>query len=163
MSEKNRSLRTKPPLTPKIGTRGNSAFKKQTLSILPQTRSKLTIRWNNISLHWSFPSTRSSTLSRISCGLGVRDQSDTTPHFPERKNIAPTMIARDTRPSIAKPFGSIWKNSSNKISSKSTSSLPKQLPNSDNLMSIAYPATTHVHPIQSDVGPEAFLSSFDDD
>ena len=79
MSEKSRSLHMKPSLTPKIKTGGNLPSRNRLSLSFRQIRSELTVWCHNISLHWSSLSTRSSTPSRTSRGLGARDQSNTTP------------------------------------------------------------------------------------
>ena len=53
------------------------------------------------------------------------------PSLLEAENIAPIMTVRNKGLSIAGPFRSTWKGLSNKISSKSTSSLSRQPPNPD--------------------------------
>jgi len=53
------------------------------------------------------------------------------PSLLEAENIAPIMTVRNTRLSIVGPSRSTWKGLSNKISSKSTSSLSRQPPNPD--------------------------------
>jgi len=100
---------------------------------LHQIHSELTNWWNNISLRWGFSSMRSSTPSRNNCGLGVRDQSDMIPHFPEQKNIAPTMTARDTRPSTLGPLKVSGRAHPLRSHKKSTPSLPKQPPDLNSL------------------------------
>ena len=111
---------------PKIETRGNLPSTDRRSQSFHQIRSEPTSRWNT-SLRWDSPSTRYSTLSNVNRGLGTRDPSSTISHFPKQKNIALIMTVRNTRPSSAGPSRSRWKNSSNKVSSKSTSSLPKSL------------------------------------
>ena len=107
------------------GNWGNLPLRSLCSLSFHQIRPELTIWWNNILLHCSSPSTMFSTSSRTSHKLGARDQSGMIPHFSEQNNIALIMTARDIRPSIARPSGSTKKSSSNKVRSKSTSSLPK--------------------------------------
>jgi len=123
--------RTKLPPMPNIRTGSNLPSRDKRSPSFHWIRPELTNRWNNISLRYDSSSARSLVPSRTSRGLGTWDRSGTIPHFSEQKNIAPIMIARNTWPSNTGPSVSTWKSLSKKVFSKSTFSLPKQLPDPD--------------------------------
>ena len=139
-TEENQSLRTKPPLMPKISTGGQPAFKRQALSILSPNPL-----WTYKPMEHHFTllilpiSEVFNTINNRE--LNARDQSGTIPYLPEQKNIAHTMTVRNTRPSIAEHFESNWKSSSNKAFSKCIYLLPKQPPDPDNSTLHCLPAS----------------------
>jgi len=88
---------------------GQPSFKRQELPILsPNSLQSHKLIGHHFTPPRS-PSARSSTPSRTSHMLGARDRFGMIFHFLEQKNIAPIMIARDTRPLTVGPSESIWK------------------------------------------------------
>jgi len=75
--------------------RGKSKALHEASAHAQDSLTEPTTRYNN-SLRSGSPSMKSSTLSRINLGSGIRDPSSMTPYL-EQKSTAPTTTVRDTR------------------------------------------------------------------
>jgi len=85
--------------------------------------------WWNVSLHWSFRSTKSLTHAKITVGQTPEaDLAQSLTSQVGRILLLPNV--KETKQSIVEPSESTWKSSSNRASSKSTSSLSRQFPGS---------------------------------